>query len=115
MDEVAQPKVDPEILPLSKWWIRSVLIVMLLGFAGLIAITNLSYRNAPPIPALVVDSDGHALFTRAQIWGLTFPQKHFTKSATASRQAWRSDNLASPSRNSIRSKRHPSTLRSPRR
>ncbi|PNB53108.1 nitric-oxide reductase large subunit, partial [Pseudomonas sp. GW531-E2] len=67
MDEVAQPKVDPEILPLSKWWIRSVLIVMLLGFAGLIAITNLSYRNAPPIPALVVDSDGHALFTRAQI------------------------------------------------
>jgi len=67
MEEAAQPKIDPEILPLSKWWIRSVLIVMILGFAGLIAITNLSYRNAPPIPATVVDASGQTVFTRDQI------------------------------------------------
>jgi nitric oxide reductase subunit B len=67
MDEVAQPKADPEVLPLSKWWIRSVLIVMVLGFAGLIGITNLSYRNAPPIPAAVVDAQGATLFTGAEI------------------------------------------------
>lgn len=67
MDEAAQPKLEPEVLPLSKWWIRAVLIVMLVGFAGLLAITNLSYRNAPPIPALVVDSSGQTLFTGDQI------------------------------------------------
>lgn len=67
MDEVAQPKLDPEVLPLSRWWIRSVLIVMVLGFAGLLAITNLSYRNAPPMPAQMVDAEGRTLFTRDQI------------------------------------------------
>ena len=67
MDEAAQPKLEPEVLPLSKWWIRAVLIVMLVGFAGLLAITNLSYRNAPPIPARVVDASGQTLFTGVQI------------------------------------------------
>ena len=49
--------------PLSPWWIRTVLIVMVLGFAGLIMITALAYRNAPPIPAQVVDAQGVTLFS----------------------------------------------------
>lgn len=36
---------------------------MVLGFSGLIAITTLAYRNAPPIPAQVVDAQGAGLFT----------------------------------------------------
>lgn len=47
---------------LSPWWLRAVAIVMLVGFAGLILITTLSYRNAPPIPARVVDPNGALLF-----------------------------------------------------
>ncbi|NRR31088.1 cbb3-type cytochrome c oxidase subunit I [Oxalobacteraceae bacterium] len=49
--------------PLSPWWIRTILIVMGLGFAGLITLTMLSYRNAPPIPARVVDAQGAAVFS----------------------------------------------------
>lgn len=41
--------------PLSPWWLRSIGIVMVLGFAVLIAITVLAYRNAPPIPHVVTD------------------------------------------------------------
>ena len=48
---------------LSPWWLRSLLVVMALGFTGLIAITTLAYRNAPPIPAQVVDAQGAGLFT----------------------------------------------------
>jgi len=40
-----------------------VAIVMILGFAGLITITSLAYRNAPPIPAQILDSQGVRLFT----------------------------------------------------
>ena len=54
---------DLEDPALSPWWMRAVLIVMVLGFAGLITITMLAYRNAPPIPARVVDAQGVALFT----------------------------------------------------
>lgn len=63
MAEAAQPKIEPEESSLSPWWIRSVLIVMVLGFAGLLAITVLAYRNAPPIPGKVVDPSGVVLFT----------------------------------------------------
>ena len=63
MGEAAQPKNEPEESSLSPWWIRSVLIVMVLGFAGLIAITELAYRNAPPIPGRVVDANGSIMFT----------------------------------------------------
>jgi nitric oxide reductase subunit B len=58
----AQPLVDNDG-PLSRWWIRGMLIVMAVGFTGLIAITLLAYRNAPPIPARVVDAQGVTLFT----------------------------------------------------
>jgi len=49
--------------PVSPWWLRTVGIVMVLGFAMLIAITALAYRNAPPIPDRVVDAQGHTLYT----------------------------------------------------
>jgi nitric oxide reductase subunit B len=49
--------------PISPWWLRTLLIVMVLGFAVLITITLLAYRNAPPIPAQVVDAQGVALFS----------------------------------------------------
>jgi nitric oxide reductase subunit B len=49
--------------PISPWWLRTTLMVMVLGFAGLITITMLAYRNAPPIPAQVVDAQGAALFS----------------------------------------------------
>jgi hypothetical protein len=42
--------------------VRGLWIVIVLGFAGLIAVT-LAYRNAPPIPALVVDARGVTLFS----------------------------------------------------
>lgn len=66
MSDAAQPLTEDDG-PLSPWWIRSVLIVMALGFAGLIAITTLSYRNAPPIPAQVVDAQGIGLFSGGDI------------------------------------------------
>ncbi|HET7396707.1 MAG TPA: cbb3-type cytochrome c oxidase subunit I [Gammaproteobacteria bacterium] len=52
---------------LSPWWLRTVLIVMVFGFAVLILITALAYRNAPPIPETVVDAQGTTLFTGAEI------------------------------------------------
>ena len=58
----AQPVADDDG-PLSPWWLRAVAIVMVIGFAGLILITTLSYRNAPPIPARTVDPRGALLFT----------------------------------------------------
>jgi nitric oxide reductase subunit B len=61
MSIAAQPLTDDDG-PLSPWWLRGVLIVMALGFAGLIAITTLAYHNAPPIPARVLGPDGATLF-----------------------------------------------------
>jgi nitric oxide reductase subunit B len=59
---VAGQPVAEDDGPLSPWWIRAMVIVMVLGFAGLILITTLSYRNAPPIPARVVDQTGALLW-----------------------------------------------------
>ena len=44
-----------------------MVIVMVLGFSGLIYITTLSYQNAPPIPARVVDAKGAAVFSGEEI------------------------------------------------
>jgi len=44
MSIAAQP-LTTENPALSPWWLRTVLIVMTLGFAGLIVITSLAYRN----------------------------------------------------------------------
>lgn len=61
------PQPRPEETPLSPWWIRAILIVMVFGFAVLIAITVQGYTKAPPIPSKVVDSTGATLFTGADI------------------------------------------------
>lgn len=62
MSTAAQPLTENEG-PISPWWLRTLLIVMVFGFAVLITITLLAYRNAPPIPAQVVDAQGAALFS----------------------------------------------------
>ncbi len=64
---VAGQPVAEDDGPLSPWWIRAMVIVMVLGFAGLILITTLSYRNAPPIPARVVDQTGALLFSAGDV------------------------------------------------
>ena len=53
--------------PLSPWWRRGALIVLAVGFATLAVVTLLAYRNAPPIPARVVDPAGALLFTEKDI------------------------------------------------
>src|SRR5262245_43002506 len=48
---------------LSPWWPRAVAIVMALGFGGLILLSVMAYRNAPPIPARAVAANGEPVFT----------------------------------------------------
>jgi nitric oxide reductase subunit B len=62
MNDAAQPLSDDDT-ELSPWWLRTVAIVLVLGFAGLLAITMLAYSNAPPIPGQVVDAQGNTVFT----------------------------------------------------
>lgn len=62
MNEAAQPLSEDDS-ELSPWWLRTVAIVLVVGFAGLLAITMLAYRNAPPIPGQVVDAQGNTVFT----------------------------------------------------
>ena len=66
MAAAAQPLTEAEPA-LSPWWLRAALIVMALGFSGLIAITLLAYHNAPPIPAQVVDEQGLVVFTASDV------------------------------------------------
>jgi nitric oxide reductase subunit B len=67
MSDAMQTGSEADESPLSPWWIRSVMIVMVVGLAGLITITFLAYRNAPPIPARIVDANGTSLFTGEDI------------------------------------------------
>ena len=60
---VADPTSVEDNGPISPWWLRALLIVLVLSFAGLITITMLAYRNAPSIPAQVVDAQGAAQFS----------------------------------------------------
>ena len=55
--------------PLSPWWRRGALLVLLTGFTILIVMTVLTYRNAPPVPARVVGADGKAVFTGEDVLG----------------------------------------------
>jgi nitric oxide reductase subunit B len=52
---------------LSPWWRHAVILVMVFGFTVLIWMAVRSYRDAPPIPARVVDAAGATLFTRDDI------------------------------------------------
>src|SRR3546814_17527932 len=63
----SSPTLTADGEALSPWWVRSVFIVMFVGFAALIGITGLAYHNAPPIPAQVVDDTGQVLFTGEHI------------------------------------------------
>lgn len=52
---------------LSPWWRRSALAVMVIGFSILILLTIKVHYDAPPIPDLVVDSRGAAVFSKSDI------------------------------------------------
>lgn len=62
-----QHNADNDLVPLSPWWRRSVLIVMICGFSLLSLVTVKTYQGAPPIPATVVDATGKTLFTSVDI------------------------------------------------
>ncbi|UGB39445.1 nitric-oxide reductase large subunit [Frateuria soli] len=62
MNTVSEPLLGDEG-PVSPWWLRILGIVMVVGFALLLMITALAYRNAPPIPDRVVDPQGNTVFT----------------------------------------------------
>lgn len=53
--------------PLSPWWRRSAILVMIAGFSVLAFLTMMTYRKAPPIPERVVREDGAVLFTGEDI------------------------------------------------
>lgn len=65
--------VDGHIVPdehdgdISPWWIRWIVIVLVVGFAVLLYITWQGYQKAPPIPEQVVATDGTTLFTKADV------------------------------------------------
>lgn len=48
---------------LSPWWRNAVILVLIAGFSVLTWIAVRSYRDAPPIPARVVETGGGVLFT----------------------------------------------------
>ena len=52
---------------LSPWWRRAVILTMSIGFAVLILVTVLAYRDAPPIPEKIVSSTGETLLTGQDI------------------------------------------------
>jgi nitric oxide reductase subunit B len=52
---------------LSPWWRHATILVMIGGFSVLSVITALTYTNAPPIPARVVDEAGTTLFDEATV------------------------------------------------
>ena len=52
---------------LSPWWRRSVIIVLVIGFAVLIWMSVRVYEDAPPIPEKVVGPSGETIFTRKDI------------------------------------------------
>jgi nitric oxide reductase subunit B len=52
-----------ENTPLSPWWQKAVILVLVLGFTLLTVVTVKTYSGAPPIPSRVVDPAGQTLFT----------------------------------------------------
>ncbi len=52
---------------LSPWWRRSFVILMVLGFSVLGFLARRTYRDAPPVPAKVIDETGQTLFTSEDI------------------------------------------------
>ena len=60
-------RTPPPDAALSRWWPRSVAIVMVIGFAVLILLSVRTYWTAPPIPTQVVAADGTVVFTGADV------------------------------------------------
>ena len=85
------PIKDPDE-HISPWWLRTVLIVMVIGFAGLLWITGLAYKNAPPIPGQVVDSQGAVLATQSDISAgqAVFLKYGLMANGSGTAAAWRS-------------------------
>jgi len=52
---------------LSPWWKRAVILVVLAGFAVLIFVAVLAYRDAPPIPDGILTPSGEVLLTGGDI------------------------------------------------
>ncbi len=52
---------------LSPWWRRSVIVVLVVGFAVLIWMAIRAHQDAPPIPENVVGPTGETVFTREEI------------------------------------------------
>src|SRR5215472_7308675 len=52
---------------LSPWWRRALVLLMVAGFTTLGYLAARSYRDAPPIPARVVDENGTTLFSGADV------------------------------------------------
>ena len=52
---------------LSPWWRRSVILVLIIGFAILIWMAIRAHEDAPPIPEKVVGPSGETIFTREDI------------------------------------------------
>ena len=52
---------------ISPWWRRSVVLVFVFGMTGLIFMSVLAYRLAPPVPEKVIDSSGNTIFSRQEI------------------------------------------------
>jgi nitric oxide reductase subunit B len=57
----------PDLKPLSPWWRRAVLLVMLFGFSVLSLVTVKTHQGAPPIPSHVVDTSGNVVKTGEEI------------------------------------------------
>jgi nitric oxide reductase subunit B len=52
---------------LSPWWKIGVIFTMIIGFSVLIYVATLAYKDAPPIPARVINAQGQTIFTRDDI------------------------------------------------
>lgn len=52
---------------LSPWWKIGVIFTMIAGFSILVFVAALAYKEAPPIPVRVVNSQGETIFTRDDI------------------------------------------------
>lgn len=64
--EVSQATKVQDI-PLSPWWWRSLLLVMIFGFSVLIYLTVKVHHEAPPIPGQAIDSNGAVVYTQSDI------------------------------------------------
>jgi nitric oxide reductase subunit B len=48
---------------LSPWWRRAVILIVVIGLGILLGLAGRSYKDAPPIPDMVVGPAGETLFT----------------------------------------------------